>query len=106
MQMMFSKLQAYLERPALYERTTENFWNDPYISAQMLEAHLNPSTDAASRKPEFINRCVDWVLSLPLPERASLLDIGCGPGLYAKRFAARGLRARKSILEIRDRMVY
>ena len=57
----------------------------------MLEAHLNPDTDAASRRPEFIDRSVEWILSLPLPENACLLDIGCGPGLYAKRFAARGM---------------
>ena len=81
-----------LKRPALYERTSEQFWTDPHISAQLLAAHLDPNTDAASRKPEFIERSVAWITSLPLPERARLLDIGCGPGLYAKRFAARGLR--------------
>lgn len=89
---MFTDLQTYLKRPALFERTIEKFWNDPYISMQMLEAHLNPNTDAASRKPEFINCCAEWILSLPLPERANLLDIGCGPGLYTKQFANHGLR--------------
>lgn len=57
----------------------------------MLEAHLDPDTDAASRKPGFIDRSVKWIASL-LPEGASLLDIGCGPGLYTKRFADKGLR--------------
>ncbi|MGL4651844.1 MAG: class I SAM-dependent methyltransferase [Caldilineaceae bacterium] len=85
-------LQGYLQRPALYARTSERFWNDPYISTQMLNAHLDPETDAASRKPEFIRQSADWIRSLPLPDRAQLLDIGCGPGLYAKQFAERGLR--------------
>ena len=81
-----------LKRPALYERTTELFWNDPYIATQMLKAHLDPNTDATTRRPEFIDRIVAWILSLPLPENARLLDIGCGPGLYTKRLAERGLR--------------
>lgn len=89
---MYAALQHSLKRPSLYERTSAPFWNDPYISTQMLEAHLDPNTDAASRKPEAVKRCVEWTLSLPLPPAARLLDIGCGPGLYTKQFAERGLR--------------
>ena len=92
---LYADLARLLERPALYERTTEKFWTDPYIATQMLEAHLDPETDGASRGPEFINDCVDWVTSLVPREtgrRAALLDIGCGPGLYTKLFAKHGLR--------------
>ena len=81
---MYNKLNEYLKRPALYERTTEQLWNDPYIATQMLKAHLDPNTDAASRKPDFIHRTAEWVASL-LPDNAKLLDIGCGPGLYTKQ---------------------
>ena len=86
------ELTDYLKRPCLYERTSEKFWTDPYIAAQMLKAHLDPTTDAASRRPEFINQCADWVASM-LPNGAKILDIGCGPGLYTKQFAKRGLEA-------------
>ena len=89
---MYKKLQGYLKRPALFERTTEKLWTDPHIAKQMLDAHLNPNIDAASYKPESIDCLVEWIMSLPLPEKARLLDIGCGPGLYTKRFAERGLR--------------
>ncbi|MCL2059224.1 MAG: class I SAM-dependent methyltransferase, partial [Oscillospiraceae bacterium] len=87
----FAELRKLLARPTLHERTGEKFWDDPYISKQMLKAHLDPETDAASRKPEFIERSVEWICSL-VPGGARLLDIGCGPGLYTKRFAGRGLR--------------
>jgi len=93
--LLYGSLAAYLKRPALYEKTTEKFWNDPYIATQMLEAHLDPEADGASRSPEFINRSADWIMSL-LPKNAkrqtALLDIGCGPGLYTKLFANRGLK--------------
>lgn len=59
----------------------------------MLKAHLNPDIDAASRRPETIDKTVSWLVdTLKLSTGDSLLDLGCGPGLYCQRFAARGLR--------------
>jgi SAM-dependent methyltransferase len=87
--MMLEKLVPYLVRPALYKRTTEPFWDDSHISKGMLEAHLNPETDAASRNPAFIDRSVAWI-SASIPPSARMLDLGCGPGLYTSRFAERG----------------
>jgi 2-polyprenyl-3-methyl-5-hydroxy-6-metoxy-1,4-benzoquinol methylase len=49
----------------------------------MLEAHLNPDWDVASRKHSYINRSVKW-LSGVIPANGEILDLGCGPGLYAK----------------------
>jgi len=89
---MFAMLQQHLKQPTLYERTTEEFWTDPHIAKQMLTAYTDPNTDAASRKPMFINRCADWFTSFSLPKSAKLLDIGCGPGLYTKQFAKRGFQ--------------
>jgi SAM-dependent methyltransferase len=69
------------------------FWNDPHISAQMLKWHLNPENDVASRRPETIQRSVDWlVATLGLHPGDSVLDLGCGPGLYAARLAENGLQ--------------
>ena len=69
------------------------FWDDPHISTRMLEAHLNPKIDAASRRPETIDRSVKWLIkTLSLHVGNSVLDLGCGPGLYASRFAKAGLQ--------------
>lgn len=87
---MYNTLNEILRKPKLYEKTQEKLWNDPHISKGMLAAHLNPNIDAASRKPESIERSVEWICSL-LPLGARLLDIGCGPGLYTKRLSERGL---------------
>jgi SAM-dependent methyltransferase len=54
---------------------------------------LDPTIDAASRKPETIDLTVNWlVVRLNLQPEDRLLDLGCGPGLYCTRFAERGLR--------------
>jgi SAM-dependent methyltransferase len=80
------------EKPALFAPGEREFWTDPHISQQMLAAHLDPNTDAASRRPETIQKSVDWIVKiLQLKPGDSLVDLGCGPGLYASRFARHGL---------------
>lgn len=79
-------------RPPRFAPHEARFWDDPYISRQMLAAHLDPNTDAASRRPQIIDRTVDWLVShLSLRPGQQVLDLGCGPGLYCERLARRGL---------------
>ena len=55
----------------------------------MLEAHLNPDWDAASRRHGYIDRSVKWLESI-IPAGSRILDLGCGPGLYTKRLSDAG----------------
>lgn len=80
-------LSAIAARPVPYAPMAFSFWDDPYISRQFLAAHLSPDTDGASRKPAYLDKSADWIASIA---RGDLLDLGCGPGLYAERFARRG----------------
>ncbi|TBV04484.1 class I SAM-dependent methyltransferase [Stutzerimonas kirkiae] len=76
----------------LYETGNANIWSSSYVREQLLKAHLNPDSDAASRKPNTIRATVDWVLENQ-SGTGSIIDLGCGPGLYAQEFAARGWSA-------------
>ena len=88
---IISQLLDYQKKPEPFTRGEPLFWDDPHISSQMLEAHLNPNIEAASRRPETIDRVVRWLIeTLRLKAGASLLDLGCGPGLYTSRFARAG----------------
>ncbi|MBN1200741.1 MAG: methyltransferase domain-containing protein [Anaerolineae bacterium] len=59
----------------------------------MLAVHLNPQEDAASRRPPVIKRTVDWLVDyLKLKVGDTVLDLGCGPGLYCTSLSQRGLR--------------
>ena len=81
------------KKPEPFTPGEELFWDDPHISTQMLKTHLDPNTDLASRRPETIRNSVDWIISsLGLQAGDPLLDLGCGPGLYAARLAERGLQ--------------
>lgn len=68
-------------------------WNEPDFSRRMLQEHLTQDHDLASRRTELIDRHVAWIHDTVLsgtPTR--ILDLGCGPGLYASRLAALGHR--------------
>ncbi len=89
---MYTELLDYLgRRPALYEKSTAAFWNDPHVSKGMLKAHLDPHFQGATREHAFVDRSVEWIRKVHPPERfGKLLDLGCGPGLYAERFCSCG----------------
>lgn len=88
---MINKVFQLLKKPELYAKSTSKFWDDEHISKGMLEAHLHPTWEAASRKHEFIDKSVEWISTIaPSKEYNDLLDLGCGPGLYAKRLYNKG----------------
>lgn len=68
-------------------------WTDPHVQRQMLACHLDADVAAASREHAFIDRSVAWlVATLDVRPATRILDLGCGPGLYANPLAAHGAR--------------
>lgn len=66
-------------------------WNDPAFSERMLREHLDESHGAASRQEPERRLVVEWLWSrLALTPGARVLDVTCGPGLYAVALAERG----------------
>lgn len=85
--------RKYSQRPALFEPGNAPFWDNPYISTQLLKFHLDPSVEAASRSPDRIDaQAENLVSSGVLKHGDRLLDLGCGPGLYSLRLAKKGLK--------------
>lgn len=92
---MLTKLIQLLDRPELDNQRARilyhNLWDDEHVSKGMLKAHLDPHWDAATRNHAFLDESVAWIAKLaPPPQYPKLLDLGCGPGLYARRFANAG----------------
>jgi|WetSurMetagenome_2_1015567.scaffolds.fasta_scaffold00126_22 SAM-dependent methyltransferase len=88
--MNIDKLIEQVKKPSLYESGTSIMWTDPHISRQLLDLHTNPDNDMASRSSEKIELIVEWILSKVKKDQMDILDLGCGPGLYAEKFAQSG----------------
>lgn len=86
-------LAELVQCPALFAQWEPDFWVDPHIAGQMLATHLNPDIEAASRSPQVIDRTVAWIAEQTrLPAGGAILDLGCGPGLYAIRWMQKGFK--------------
>ncbi len=82
-----------LNAPAPYEPGEPAFWNDPHIARQMLRAHLDQSTEAASYRAGRIDSiCAFLPEAMGIPPGGDVVDLGCGPGLYCARLATAGYR--------------
>lgn len=68
-------------------------WRNPGFSRRMLREHLAQSHDLASRRSDKIDAHVAWIHREVLSgSPTKILDLGCGPGLYASRLARLGHR--------------
>lgn len=79
--------------PEPFEKGTSDIWVDPEREDFILESHLDDRIDGASKDADFIEDSVHFISSLArVEEYPSLLDLGCGPGLYAEKFSALGYK--------------
>lgn len=79
------------ERPAAWEGGGNLPWNEPAFSERMLREHLDELHGAASRNSAERSLQIDWLWQrLALAPGQRVLDLTCGPGLYAVPLAERG----------------
>jgi SAM-dependent methyltransferase len=89
---ILSQIQTYQQRPEPFAPGEPRFWDDPYICAHLLAGQVDAQSDGASRRLEVVEREVARLVeALRLEPGHSVLDLGCGPGLYATQLALRGL---------------
>ncbi|MBW7984885.1 class I SAM-dependent methyltransferase [Enterobacillus tribolii] len=67
-------------------------WNDESFSVRMLENHLSQEHDWASRRFRVIEQQIHQITARLGSDRRRVLDLGCGPGFYLQRLAAKGYR--------------
>lgn len=87
---MMKELNKLMKRPALYDTGISEYtwiWTDEHISKGMLDAHLQPNWDAATRQQTHVQEVVKWIGTIaPAKTYPALLDLGCGPGIYTELF--------------------
>jgi SAM-dependent methyltransferase len=88
---MYELLVDISRRPQPFCRyTAKELWTRPHLAQQMLGFHLSQETDLASRRVEYIDEVTNWINSQLNFSGKRVCDLGCGPGLYIRRFAAQG----------------
>jgi len=89
--MNITDIVSKIEKPKIYEKGTAFMWTDKHISKQLLNIHLNPDVDLGSRKKSTIEKTANWILDTQKEKgKLTILDLGCGPGLYTEIFAQKG----------------
>lgn len=78
------------KEPQLYKKGTASMWTDPHISKQLLELHINHEHDVASRSSAKIEHISNHILEWSGKPKMKILDLGCGPGLYAEYLTQKG----------------
>ncbi|WP_238918631.1 class I SAM-dependent methyltransferase [Clostridium sp. YIM B02555] len=85
-----NQVKKLSRKPPLFNRECGNIWTEEYLAKQMLNAHLDPNFDGASRRSLVIEKTVEFLNSKVLKSNSSILDLGCGPGLYAEKLCRKG----------------
>lgn len=88
---MFKELVQIHQKPKVFSvYTIDKLWTEPHLAQQMLQAHLSQETPMASRPLVAIDRVVTWLDAMFKLNGKSICDLGCGPGLYAEKYALLG----------------
>ena len=89
---LFNLLNSANTKPPVFSKyTARALWTDEHTSAKMLSYHLNEDIDVSSRRGQFIDASIRWMIKhFKLCEHNRVVDFGCGPGLYTSRLAQTG----------------
>ncbi len=75
-------------KPKIFEKGSDSLWDDPYVSKQMLDIHLNEEYKSASKPFDVIKKESNFIINYTnMNNNTKLLELGCGPGLYSNEFA-------------------
>jgi len=78
-----------LKFPYPFEPGNLTLWNNEYIAQNVIKKHLNSNENSGSRNVFVINKTIKWIKKNAC-EGKSILDVGCGPGLYAPQLCEVG----------------
>lgn len=81
MQKLFNSIKS----PHKFENSPDNIWTNKKLSPLVMNSYFDSNIYGGSYSEEFRNKSLNFI-SFFL-QKGSVLDIGCGPGLYANKLA-------------------
>jgi SAM-dependent methyltransferase len=89
----YEMIEKLANRPEPFSvSTVKELWTKPHLAEQMLEHHLSQESAHSSRPILEIDEIVAWIDGQLELDGKRVIDLGCGPGLYARRMTRRGAR--------------
>ncbi len=89
---MYQELRKAIERPPLYKKMAEAFWDDAYISKQMLKAHLDSDFEGVERLTLSTNPFDGSVALFRQKNRRNFLISVVGQGSMRKNLQRWGMK--------------
>lgn len=83
--MEIRQLFNYIKTPHKFENSPDNIWTNEKLSSLVMNSYFDSSIYGGSYSKEFRNESLDFINQFL--QKGSVLDIGCGPGLYSNKLA-------------------
>lgn len=78
----------FLKNPEPFESSNNNIWIEGMLEDYTLNSYLDNNIPGGSPNDNFIKETVEFInLNNKFSKGKKVLDLGCGPGLYAKKLA-------------------
>lgn len=71
-----------LKKPSPFQEGNMTLWDNEYIAQSVLKKHLDKNIDSGTRKESTVISTIQWIDKI-ISQKGKMLDVGCGPGLYA-----------------------
>ena len=88
---MYELLAELAKKPEPFSvSTVKELWTRPHLAREMLKHHLSQDSEHSSRTIVSVDKIVGWIDDQLDLDGKRVVDLGCGPGLYARRMAKCG----------------
>lgn len=86
-----NNLLKHLYSPSPFENSKNNIWTDSSFSSFVFNSYFKPEIYGGSKGHDFVRRVSLFISNkFPSSHYKNLLDLGCGPGLYAVALSSQG----------------
>ena len=78
-----------LKKPNIFQKGNMTLYSNEYIAKNVIQKHLDPTINSGTKRIEVVKESIEWICKTTA-NNGSILDVGCGPGIYSKELSLKG----------------